>query len=66
MGDFNTKMARGRREDVVRDYGLGTSNDRGDRLVQFCQEENLIIANTPFKQPPRRLYTWVSSRLCRC
>lgn len=32
----------------------------GDRLVQFCIENNLLIANTFFKQHPRRLYTWRS------
>ena len=50
MGDFNAKVGRGRREDVVGDHVLGTPNDRRNRIVKFCQEENLIIANTQYKQ----------------
>lgn len=45
---------------VVGPYGLGIRNDRGTRLVEFCQENNLVITNTWFKLPKRRLYTWKS------
>lgn len=58
LGDFNAKVGRGRVEKIVGEYGLGERNDRGDTLVQFCQEENFIITNTWFKLPARRLYTW--------
>lgn len=61
MGDFNAKVGCGKREEVVGDFGLGTSNERGDRFVQFCQEQDLIIMNTFFKLHPRRLYTWISN-----
>lgn len=60
LGDFNAKVGKGRVEDVCGEYGLGLRNERGDRLVQFCQEEDMTIANTWFKLPPRRLYTWRS------
>lgn len=60
IGDFNAKVGFGREGDVVGRYGLGKRNSRGDRLVQFCVENNLFIANTFFKQHPRRLYTWKS------
>ncbi|XP_030765278.1 craniofacial development protein 2-like [Sitophilus oryzae] len=60
MGDFNAKIGSGRENDVVGEYGLGTRNARGDKLIQFCVESNLFIANTCFKQHPRRLYTWKS------
>lgn len=60
MGDFNAKVGQGRVEDVVGDFGLGDRNNRGDKLIQFCQEEKLVITNTWFKLPPRRLYTWQS------
>ena len=58
MGDFNAKIGKGRVEDIVGEYGLGERNERGDTLVQFCNEENLMVANTWFQLPDRRLYTW--------
>lgn len=60
MGDLNAKIGKGKHEDIVGEYGLGIRNDRGDRLLQFCQEEQLVVTNTYFKLPPRRLYTWTS------
>ncbi|XP_060530044.1 craniofacial development protein 2-like [Cylas formicarius] len=60
MGDFNAKIGRGRVDSVVGDFGLGDRNKRGDTLVQFCQEERLVVANTWYKLPLRRLYTWQS------
>lgn len=60
IGDFNAKIGRGVEGDSIGAYGLGERNGRGDRLVQFCVENNLLIANTFFKQHPRRLYTWRS------
>jgi len=62
MGDFNAKVGAGIVSEVTGQWGLGTRNERGERLVQFCQEEELIIANTYFKLPARRLYTWRSPR----
>ena len=35
-------------------------NEAGQRLIEFCQENALVIANTVFQQPKRRLYTWTS------
>ena len=32
----------------------------GQRLIEFCQENALVIANTLFQQHQRRLYTWTS------
>ena len=44
----------------------GKKNDRGARLISFCEENDLVIANTMFKQHPRRLYTWKSpGDVCR-
>lgn len=62
MGDINSKIGQGECLDIVGKYGLGTRNERGDRLVQFCQEGNLVVLNTFFALPPRRLYTWKSPR----
>ena len=41
-------------------FGLGNRNDRGERLVQYCEQNQLIITNTWFQQPPQKLYTWKS------
>ena len=41
-------------------FGLGVQNEVGQRLIEFCQENALVIANTLFQQHRRRLYTWTS------
>ena len=35
-------------------------NEAGQRLIEFCQENTLVIENTFFQQHKRRLYTWTS------
>ena len=35
-------------------------NGAGQRLIEFCQENALVIANTLFQQHKRRYYTWTS------
>ena len=40
--------------------GLGVQNEAGQRLIEFCQENALVIANTLFQQHKRILYTWTS------
>ena len=41
-------------------FSLGVQNEAGHRLIEFCQENTLVIANTLFQQHRRRLYTWTS------
>ena len=41
-------------------FGLGIWNEAGHRLIEFCQQNTLVIANTLFQQHKRRLYTWTS------
>ena len=60
MGDFNAKVGYGEHLDITRRFGLGSRNERGSRLLQFCEENNMMIANTYFQHPKRRLYTWRS------
>ena len=60
MGDFNAKVGRGKEGDIVGKFGLGERNDRGERLIQFCVENDLMVANTFFQKPNRKLYTWKS------
>ena len=45
---------------VTGTFGLGVQNDAGQRLIEFCQENALVIANTLFQQHKRRLYIWTS------
>lgn len=60
MGDLNAKVGEGRVDGIIGNWGLGERNERGDLLVEFCQEENFVVTNTCFKLPKRRLYTWRS------
>ena len=41
-------------------FGLGMRNEAGQRLIEFCQENPLVIANILFQQHKRRLYAWTS------
>ena len=43
---------------VTGKFGLGLQNEAGQRLIVFCQENALVIANTLFQQHKRRLCTW--------
>ena len=45
---------------VTGKFGLGVQNEAGQKLIEFCQENSLVIANTLFHQHKRRLYTWTS------
>ncbi|GFR94128.1 endonuclease-reverse transcriptase [Elysia marginata] len=61
MGDFNATVSKRMSEkecNTIGEYGLGTRNEAGERLVEFCLENNLFVANTMFQNHRRRLYTW--------
>lgn len=63
MGDFNAKVGGNSHEnwpEVVGKYGLGTSNERGNNLLQFCSINNLVITNTIFRHKNKRRATWLS------
>ena len=45
---------------VIGKFGLGVQNEAGQRLIEFYQENALVIINTLFQQHKRRLYTWTS------
>ena len=60
IGDWNAKVGRQETPRVTRKFGLGIWNEAGQRLIEFCQENSLVIANTLFQQHKRRLYTWTS------
>ena len=61
IGDWNAKVGSQETPVVTGKFGLGIWNEAGQRLIEFCQENALVIANTLFQQNKRRLYTWTSS-----
>ena len=60
IGDWNAKVGIQETPGVTGKFGLGMQNEAGQRLIEFCQENALVIANTHFQQHKRRLYTWTS------
>ena len=60
IGDWNVKAGSEETPGVTGKFGLGVQNETGQKLIEFCQENALVIANTPFQQHKRRLYTWTS------
>ena len=58
IGDRNAKVGSQETPRVTGKFGLGVQYEAGQRLIEFCQENALVIANTLFQQPKRRLYTW--------
>ena len=60
IGDWNAKVGSQETPGVTGKFGLGMWNEAGQRLIEFCQENTLVIANTLFQQHKRRLYTWIS------
>ena len=60
LGDWNAKGGSQEISGVIGKFGLGVQNEAGQSLIEFCQENMLVIANTLFQQHKRRLYTWTS------
>ena len=60
IGDWNAKVANQETPGVTGKFGLGVWNEAGQRLIEFWQENALVIANTLFQQHHRKLYTWTS------
>ena len=57
---LNAKVGSQEIPGVTGKFGLGVRNEARQRLIEFCQENALVIANTLFQQHKRRLYTWTS------
>ena len=60
IGDWNAKVGSQETPGVTGKFGLGMRNEAGKRLIEFCQENALVITNTLFQQHKRRLSTWTS------
>ena len=60
IGDWNAKVESQETPGVTGKFGLGIRNEAGQWLIEFCQENALVIANTLFQQHKRKLCTWTS------
>ena len=60
IGDWNAKVGSQETPGVTGKFAFGVQNEAGQRLIEFCQENTMVIANTLFQQHKRRLYTWTS------
>ena len=60
IGDWNAKVRSQETPGVIGKFGLGVRKEAGQWLIEFCQENALVTANTLFQQHKRRLYTWTS------
>ena len=58
IGDWNAKVGSQETPGITGKFDLGVQNEAGQRLIEFCQENVLVIANTLFQEHKRRLYTW--------
>ena len=55
IGDWNAKVGSQETPGVTGKFGLGVQNEAGQRLIEFCQENALVTANTLFQQHKRRI-----------
>ena len=60
IGDWHAKVGSNEIPGVTGKLDLGEQNEVGHRLIEFCQENTMVIINTLFQQHKRRLYTWTS------
>ena len=56
LEDWNAKVGSQETPGVKGKFGLGVKNEAGQRLIEFCQENALVIANTLFQQHEKTLY----------
>ena len=57
IGNWNAKVGSQETPGITGKFCLGVQNEAGQRLIEFCQENALVITNTLFQQHERRLYT---------
>ena len=60
IGDWNAKVGSQETPGATGKFAFGVQNESGQRLIEFCQENTLVIANTLFQPQKKRLYTWTS------
>ena len=60
IGDWNAEVGSQETPGVTGKFGHGVWNEVGQKLIELCKENTLVITNTLFQQHKRRLYTWTS------
>ena len=60
MGDWNATIGDKAVEGISGTHGLGNINEAGERMIELCEDNQVIVTNTWYKQPRRRLYTWTT------
>ncbi|KAK3803056.1 hypothetical protein RRG08_027978 [Elysia crispata] len=63
MGDFNAKIGvkdEDEENEWIGPFGIGTRNERGEKLIDFCTANRLFVTNSFFKKPRSRYWTWES------
>ena len=56
IGDWNAKVGSQETPGVIGKFGLGVWNEAGQRIIEFCQENTLVIANTFFQKHEMTLH----------
>ena len=59
LGDLNARVGDGEVEGVVGKYGVPGENESGERLLNMCVEQELVIGNSFFKKKEINKYTWI-------
>ena len=60
IGDWNAKAGSQEMPGVIGKFGLGVHNEAGQRLIEFCQENTQVIANTLFQQHETTLHLGIT------
>ena len=50
IGNWNAKVRSQEIPGVTGKFGFGVQNEAGQRLIEFCQENSLVVANNLFQQ----------------
>ena len=63
-GDFNAQVGKrtNNNERWLGVWSRGIRNDNGSKLIDFCEEKNLIVANSCFQHPAKHITTWSQQR----
>ncbi|XP_048524252.1 craniofacial development protein 2-like [Dendroctonus ponderosae] len=62
IGDFNAKVSiqLDEAEKIMRPFGIGARNDRGNTLKNFLSQHRLYLMNSFFQKKEHRRWTWIS------
>ena len=60
LGDFNARVGTDTNtwHTVIGPHGVGNVNENGQRLLDFCATNSLLISNTWFRHKPLHQCTW--------